>query len=208
MSNQIDIVAIRVSDGKAVCIAYSDNGGPDDREFIDEFPAPEYRIERMPVGQAVALHMASLQSAPAGCATEGRSRYRPPVRLQRRRSKGWRMPENTVSVTRPGRWGNHWSVYDAGGGRWMVTCDGIEHGPFPTKRAAAEKAVELFRHDVVTPGEHHHQRVSPVPTATDVIKGLRGRNVACCCALDEPCHGDVLIEIANAPLAGEPGLAF
>ena len=28
-----------------------------------------------------------------------------PVRVQRKRVKGWRMPENTVSVTRPGRWG-------------------------------------------------------------------------------------------------------
>jgi hypothetical protein len=26
-----------------------------------------------------------------------------PVRIQLRRTKGWRMPENTVSVARPGR---------------------------------------------------------------------------------------------------------
>ena len=29
-----------------------------------------------------------------------------PRRIQRRRTKGWRMPENTVSVCRPGKWGN------------------------------------------------------------------------------------------------------
>jgi hypothetical protein len=27
---------------------------------------------------------------------------------------------------------------------------------------------------------------------------LRGRDLACWCPLDEPCHADVLLEIANA----------
>lgn len=31
---------------------------------------------------------------------------KPPRRIQRKRSKGWRMPENTVYVGRPGRFGN------------------------------------------------------------------------------------------------------
>jgi hypothetical protein len=30
-----------------------------------------------------------------------------PKRIQRKRTKGWRMPPNTVSVTRPGPFGNH-----------------------------------------------------------------------------------------------------
>src|SRR3990167_7719207 len=29
-----------------------------------------------------------------------------PKRIQRKRTKGWRMPPNTVNVTRPGPWGN------------------------------------------------------------------------------------------------------
>lgn len=29
-----------------------------------------------------------------------------PIRVQRRRTKGWRMPLNTVYVGRPTRWGN------------------------------------------------------------------------------------------------------
>src|SRR5690242_6951114 len=29
-----------------------------------------------------------------------------PVRIQLKRTKGWRMPPNTVKVTRPGKWGN------------------------------------------------------------------------------------------------------
>lgn len=33
-----------------------------------------------------------------------------PRRVQRKRVKGWRMPENTVSVCRPGPWGNPFIV--------------------------------------------------------------------------------------------------
>jgi len=40
-----------------------------------------------------------------------------PKRIQRRRTKGWKMPENTVCVTRPGMFGN----------------------PFKTKNRAAER---------------------------------------------------------------------
>jgi hypothetical protein len=31
----------------------------------------------------------------------------------------------------------------------------------------------------------------------DVKSELRGRDLACYCPLDEPCHADVLIEVAN-----------
>ena len=34
-----------------------------------------------------------------------------PIRIQRKRSKGWRMPPNTVSCCRPVPWGNPFRVY-------------------------------------------------------------------------------------------------
>ena len=34
-------------------------------------------------------------------------------------------------------------------------------------------------------------------TVEDVRRELRGRDLACYCALDERCHADVLIEVAN-----------
>lgn len=43
-----------------------------------------------------------------------------PVRIQRKRTKGWKMPENTVCVTRPGKWGNPYHttlIHDA---KWIV----------------------------------------------------------------------------------------
>ena len=32
----------------------------------------------------------------------------------------------------------------------------------------------------------------------DVVRELRGRDLACYCPLDEPCHADVLLDVANA----------
>ena len=34
-------------------------------------------------------------------------------------------------------------------------------------------------------------------TVEDVKRELRGRDVGCSCPLTEPCHGDVLLEVAN-----------
>ena len=35
-------------------------------------------------------------------------------------------------------------------------------------------------------------------TVGDIRRELGGRNLACWCALDKPCHADALLEIANA----------
>src|SRR3546814_15604208 len=37
-----------------------------------------------------------------------------PRRVQLSRRKGWRMPENTVSVARPTKWGNPYSIEEYG----------------------------------------------------------------------------------------------
>lgn len=37
-----------------------------------------------------------------------------PERIQLRRTKGWRMPDNTVKVDRSTRWGNPWTVANSG----------------------------------------------------------------------------------------------
>lgn len=91
------------------------------------------------------------------------------------------MPENCVSVTRPGPFGNPFIV-----GR---DCD------------KPGEAVKLFRqtmdlaiqgHDFGDneDGRHCHKIV-------DRLDELRGRDLACFCALDAPCHADVLLELAN-----------
>jgi len=37
------------------------------------------------------------------------------------------------------------------------------------------------------------------------VNELRGKNLACWCRLDQPCHADVLLELANAPIAKGDG---
>jgi hypothetical protein len=37
------------------------------------------------------------------------------------------------------------------------------------------------------------------PTAHEIRTELRGKTLACWCALGAPCHADVLLEIANGP---------
>lgn len=99
-----------------------------------------------------------------------------PRRVWRRRIKGWKMPENTVSVCRPGRFGNPFIV-----------------GPGRTQR----QAVDCFRHWLTTPGN-----TAGIPgkkqAILDGLQSLRGKNLACYCKPGTPCHADVLLDMANA----------
>lgn len=108
-----------------------------------------------------------------------------PHRIQLRRTKGWRMPANTVSVTRPGPLGNPWSIAKA-----------REIGFLSPDAELARICVRIFANAM---DEH----LPAVEAHISRLPGLRGKNLACWCALDQPCHADVLLELANAPLACE-----
>lgn len=113
-----------------------------------------------------------------------------PQRIQRKRTKGWRMPPNTVSVTRPGQWGNPFRVggyyrVNAGPFSWLeALTEEAQRDPRFVKIETAAQAVEFFR-------QHAEQR------KPGSFNELRGKDLACFCALDQPCHADVLLELAN-----------
>ena len=90
-----------------------------------------------------------------------------PLRVQRKRSAGYKMPEDVVYVGRPTKWGNPYRPEE---------CSTAEQG-----------AVECFRILVESEPE----------TIADIQRELRGKRLACWCSLDKPCHADVLAEIAN-----------
>jgi hypothetical protein len=135
-------------------------------------------------------------------AHSGNAPSRGPVRIQLRRTKGWRKPENTVSVARPGKWGNPYRVERVSGQlwdpvtttwseRWEMRCLHWLRGTiYPTKLQAVERAVRLFRSEV-----------APYLKTDE----LRGKNLACWCPLDQPCHADVLLELANRDRDGAEG---
>jgi len=95
-----------------------------------------------------------------------------PCRIQRRRVKGWKMPENTVYVGRPSIWGNPFAPDEYG----------IED------RA---HAVEVFSNMLKYGNDDDY------PLEDEIRRHLRGKNLACWCPLDQPCHADVLLELAN-----------
>lgn len=110
-----------------------------------------------------------------------------PVRIQLRRAKGWRKPPNAIVVARPSRWGNLFRQGDPHPrtGDPMTREDAVDqyrrallsyrhHGSDPTRRFLADEAI-----------------------IREIQLELRGKDLACWCPLDEPCHADVLLEIAN-----------
>lgn len=102
-----------------------------------------------------------------------------PERIQRKRIKGWRMPPNTVSVCRPGRWGNPFVVGPA-----------FESDSVRIPEVTAADAVTLYR-------EYLERCLANYPSTQEAIKELQGKNLACWCEIGAPCHADVLLDLAN-----------
>jgi len=111
-----------------------------------------------------------------------------PKRIQRQRTKGWRMPEGAVYVGRPTKWGNPYSVGEING--W--TGDRI---------ADRAEAVSVFTAELQTLKSFRPDDFDV--WLIDVRVELRGRDLACWCPLDQPCHADVLLELANSAMPSD-----
>jgi Domain of unknown function (DUF4326) len=92
------------------------------------------------------------------------------------------MPPNTVVVSRPTKWGNPFRM------------EYHKHDPKThiciATRAEQKRVVNEFAEFVARPGNESLRRRAR--------RELRGKNLACWCALDAPCHADVLLRLANA----------
>ena len=104
-------------------------------------------------------------------------------RIQRQRTKGWRMPPGAIYVGRGTRWGNPFRVGSAlaiagydGRDRYAISSVGT---------STAEQVVSAYRSWLTS-----ELRYEP-----DLLEPLRGRDLACWCPLDAPCHADVLLEL-------------
>lgn len=118
-----------------------------------------------------------------------------PKRIQRSRSKGWRKPDGAVYVGRGSKWGNPYEVNDLGHpaqpfymvGKRLESRKASITITSAEKSVAAEYAVQWFKRDIEAD-----------PEMMRMIRGeLAGRDLMCWCPLDQPCHADVLLEIAN-----------
>lgn len=103
-----------------------------------------------------------------------------PHRIQLKRTKGWRLPAGAVKVDRSTRWGNPWPI-----GR---------EGPDGRIAPDAEGAVGMFEDMLADPEK---RLAVGYPDTATVCAHLRGRGLGCWCPLDQPCHADVLLRLAN-----------
>lgn len=111
------------------------------------------------------------------------------LRVQRRRVKGYRMPRGTIYVGRPTKWGNPYVVKKLAPRRYAVfNPEGEQLGAAKINRwSAAEQAVLRYRIMM-------EKIIKDEPSALDELKD---HPLACWCSIGEPCHRDVLIELAN-----------
>lgn len=127
-----------------------------------------------------------------------------PQRIQRRRTKGWEMPSNTVVVDRSTPFGNPFPVIKDASTSMGVTKPiwfiGSWNGPAlwfkDTKEEAVKLSVDAYRAWLAQAQQASLREKAKV--------ALRGKNLACWCPIVDkdgnpvPCHADVLLEIANA----------
>lgn len=99
------------------------------------------------------------------------------------------MPPNTVFVGRPSIFGNPFG----------------SEGTISSARSVVESYRRLFeqkpslrRHGILRIAKGNSGRgEARVDRMKSELHRLRGKNLACWCPLDQPCHADVLLELAN-----------
>ena len=111
-----------------------------------------------------------------------------PQRIKLERRKGWRLQEVSkalnglpaVKVDRSTKWGNPLRA-----GMWRDY----------TKKSAVRDFEKYINRE---PSVRTFENAFGAPPSKEKIREqLKGKNLACWCDLDEPCHAEILLEIAN-----------
>jgi len=93
-----------------------------------------------------------------------------PQRLKRKNQRA-KKPEGSAVVTRISRWGNPYKVIGQG-------------GEYTVEEAVSKYLVHLAL------------CIKEDPEWYD-LNLLKGKDLLCSCPLDQPCHADILLELAN-----------
>ncbi|MDG6989622.1 MAG: DUF4326 domain-containing protein [Nitrososphaerota archaeon] len=101
-----------------------------------------------------------------------------PFRVRMLRQKGFKLPPNTKRIDRTTKAGNPYKLEGC-------DCNKVKgiHGH------TREESVQLYRMYAAVKLKHDPGWLEP----------WRGKNVACFCKIDEACHGDVVLDLANSP---------
>lgn len=108
-----------------------------------------------------------------------------PQRIQRKRTSGWRMPKGAVYVGRPSKWGNPFT-------RGRVGCGCLD----PSECTHRDFVYTLVSDPVEAFRRWAEAWTNPKGLRSQLHE-LRGKDLACWCPLDQPCHADVLLKLAN-----------
>ena len=112
-----------------------------------------------------------------------------PQHIQLKRTKGFNLQRAShklnglpaVNCARPGKWGNPVKI----GHLWLMDDGHIALTVFVSN---AFSAVNLYRKHIIMLANMNGE---------EFFEPLRGKNLACYCKSDMPCHCDVLLEFAN-----------
>jgi hypothetical protein len=103
------------------------------------------------------------------------------------RQRPWRADNpDAVIVSRPSKWGNPFRIEDA-----------MEAGYADTEAEGRVLVVDTFREWLVGDTWAQPFRNAERLKMLADLQELDGRDIACWCPLDQPCHGDVLLKLAN-----------
>ena len=135
-----------------------------------------------------------------------------PQRIQLRRIKDWRKPDGAVVVSRPTIYGNpfraykcdccgYWDVIDNNGVTYLIDHEYVrrpevraDRSTWTTQAEAIRESVRLYRDELTY---WLGGRLSYDAEFAARVADLRGKDLCCWCPLDQPCHADVLLEVAN-----------
>lgn len=108
-----------------------------------------------------------------------------PIRIQRRRASGWRLPDGAICVDRSTPWGNPFVVGRDGTAAECVDLYAKLLAGYVCMSVKAEW------------GEQNRARRHVLAH----IDELRGHDLACFCRPGAPCHADILLRLAEETVA-------
>jgi hypothetical protein len=120
-----------------------------------------------------------------------------PKRIQMSRQRPWRADNpDAVIVSRPSKWGNPYRIARdrlIDGTMAYIVRGSHVLGVSADIAEARAWAVEAFELQTGPFGAYEYD----TETLALLRAELGGRDLACWCTLDQPCHADVLLELAN-----------
>lgn len=118
-----------------------------------------------------------------------------PKRIQRKRTKGFRLPARTLCVSRPSIWGNPYSFEEFGKLALPLFRNTVLGVWNPALFDGESDAKRLLAYDLHRQWQRRFAYRDPLDTLRPTLSEYDF--IACWCKEGEPCHADILLDLAN-----------